>query len=343
MALNLNRKEFFMKFSSLALLACLAVSPVFAGGESGGGGGGICYNTGKCVTLAQAGLRLSSPQEQMKQEFDDKVVEYMGKISKKLSRDGLSNITKDVWGTDQTFVYVSEQDSAKFEEFKKDYVSILSQNGFDVSKLNLFAVSSARTTYILPAFASLDTQGKSLILIHEAAMREVGPKNLSSILEFDGILIDYLSGKKGVDAIDLAMAGEKIKLVKDGTGKILLMNKILLKAGGKMNLSSISEENSNGRYIKIDRIKAVGLKKYDQRAYSFLGGQPIYLEDALNYYPVNYPRIYGDQYYDRGETEFVKEACSGVKLDDTVLVPVDSRIEVSAGQPFITVECDYKG
>lgn len=245
-----------MKFSSLALLACLAVSPVFAGGESGGGGGGICYNNGKCVTLAQAGLRIDETQTsyfELEQAIVDDIKYIVNSIKVDFNKNALIS---DAIGIKETFSVVSPRETKRFDKFKKDYLSILSQQTMDTSGFDLLAVSTTQSwpakTYLLPGYEKLDVRGKALLLIHEANIRRLrigsktSQKSLKDVLKFDGVLLDALKANEEGQSFDqwkMVEALESISLINNGYDDYIADQadayiKTLLMEKGAMPMSS---------------------------------------------------------------------------------------------------------
>jgi|GEM_PF-5228046 len=182
-----------------------------AGTEGGGGGGGIC-TLGKCLTLAEAGLRIdTTATSQFEIELD--VIDEVKWILKKVPYSEIIELSpKVVIGNINTFVRVRSHEEVSLEQFKKEYLALLEKENFPSQGFKLLAVSkqgisrsirpsvypgdrfdiNRGTTYILPDYELLNKRAKALLLIHEALIRYYSlPVKL--VLEFDGIVLDYLN------------------------------------------------------------------------------------------------------------------------------------------------------
>lgn len=189
-----------MKSKVLGLLMCLATAvPTFVGAqsrrgaESGGGGGGVCTAT-RCMTLAQAGLRIDLEKTNEFRISDEVIAEIMTILKKLPVSFEYTSDHQDFFRKTytSTFVVVGEKETRAFRKFKQEYFSILASTEMDSRSFQLLAVSKDHKTYILPGFELLDTRGKALLLIHEALIRDYGA-SVAQALAFDGKLMDYLN------------------------------------------------------------------------------------------------------------------------------------------------------
>lgn len=169
-------------------LKTLLIAAVFApavtlgavdGGGSTGGGGGICINQ-KCMTLAQAGMAPSDPSVNapladrpapaVSKELANKYSEIYSSVYKK------APFTSVVLSIDETdliskFERVNVYDPQAIERIKEQYKQIMAAAQFPTDNLELFAVSNADKTYLLPKFYSLSPTSQVLIMFHENLMR----------------------------------------------------------------------------------------------------------------------------------------------------------------------------
>jgi hypothetical protein len=180
--------------TSLCVAALLTVFAhnTFAG-QDRGGGGGFCL-TERCVTLAEAGLRIDARlsstfrvSEAQRKDLEATINLIPGDIDKHV-------LLRNALGNSDTFEFAQSSDEAKFEEFKKEYAEILTDTGFDQKGFKLLAVTIGKKTYLLPEFDKLKISSKSLNLIHESLIRDYGATVLQA-LKFDGMFLDYLVAK----------------------------------------------------------------------------------------------------------------------------------------------------
>lgn len=186
---------------SLALLTCLtsfASFAVYDGAESGGGGGGIC-NPQRCMTLAQAGLRVDA------NAADGYVIP--SEVAAEVSRMVLSlpfdfpkeDLITRALAAPTVFTVVAEAQSRNYRRFKDEYLTILRQQGASTEGFELMAVSTLQNprreqqakTYLLPGFERLDVRGKALILLHEGLIRE-RHFTVAQALHFDGLFLEQV-------------------------------------------------------------------------------------------------------------------------------------------------------
>lgn len=181
--------------SMLALFALVSffnISVSNAGNE-GGGGGGICIAK-RCMTLAQAGLRIDE-KKTSEFELEQSVVEEIAKIVKSIPFYIGTDLQSSTIGRKDTFIVVSENQTKDFAKFKKEYLGILKDSKMDSQQFELLAISKDNKTYLLPGFELLDTRGKALLLIHESLIRD-SHASVIQALTWDGYLVDFLAASE---------------------------------------------------------------------------------------------------------------------------------------------------
>jgi hypothetical protein len=161
------------------------------GPGNGGGGGGICLN-GQCMTLAEAGVRVSSPMEpyyQITPPTASAVKDLLSKIP------DLSNsyMEKSILGQGSTYIRLEVVDQKRLELLRKQYANLLKQiqSTIDPNKVVIFAYSNGPNTYLFPKFFELSLERQAKILIHELHIRQNG--SLKEAVEFDGMEEDLLN------------------------------------------------------------------------------------------------------------------------------------------------------
>lgn len=165
------------------------------GTGDGGGGAGFCIN-GKCMTMAQAGLKIKEPATTGKKvgyQLSSGLVQRVGEIYKSLPwDDSIAYQRSSTIGEVNTFQIVEKSETKKFAKALEEYRKVLKQSGLNLPEqsLTLFAFSNSQTTYLLPEFFDLDLTGQALILIHENQIRS--GRDLISVLKFDVQLVAWL-------------------------------------------------------------------------------------------------------------------------------------------------------
>lgn len=207
-----------LKLLPMALLVLLPFSS-FAGGNSGGGGGGICLENKKCVTLAQAGLRIKEAAEDQNNLLTTELLSELESVINQLPPQ-LHIYADDVIGKKNDIREVQIDNQKKLKSFIKEYQQILEENGdLSLAKyVELMAFTSreenqTKVTYLIrEKFDALDARGQALILIHEYLLR-VRNLSLKDALIFDGTVLDYLTAleeNKRPDATGLIRISEKL-------------------------------------------------------------------------------------------------------------------------------------
>lgn len=194
------------------ILTILIMSGVQAyAGNDGGGGGVICITSEKCITLAEAGLRIkadgASPAAPQRPALSLEVVKEVEAIINALPlhfevRSALEKITNVPVTAYRAVEYI---DDKNFKKIKEEYYKILSENNFPSSDLEIAAVSDFETTYLLPEFYKLSLRSQALTTIHEAVVRKTG--SVLKALELDGYIVDALNGKQNSYELTRSIVG----------------------------------------------------------------------------------------------------------------------------------------
>ena len=254
-----------MKKSIVLGFSLLAYSTLgFGGGANGGGGGGLCFNE-KCLTLAQAGLRINKEKTkifELEQPVIEEMVSLIGKIPANIN---VKSFMTTAVSYSETFV-IAEGSGRNFERFKKEYLKILKDNSFNTEKFELLAISQDRKTYLLPGFEKLDTRGKALLLIHESLIRNYNASVIDA-LTFDGLFLDYLNAiengtDKDYDAWPMIELFAKLNMIHSSDVKEAYFMD-LVRRQGTINAASVCEKydtiNSN-EICDIGNIQALRLR-----------------------------------------------------------------------------------
>lgn len=170
-------------------------------GNDVGGGGVLCLAQDKCITLAEAGLRIkqeaitaAGPQKPVvSQEVMDEI-----NVIKSLMPKFPGKLQNSFWDfmnvSPHSFVRVESFDPVKFKKVKAEYAKILAENSFPIDSVEIAAVSEPKMTYLLPEYDKLNTRSKALFIIHECVVRASG--SFAVALEMDGYIQDALNGDK---------------------------------------------------------------------------------------------------------------------------------------------------
>lgn len=266
-----------MKFKSLALLAVLSMSSVYgAGGESGGGGGGICTPK-KCMTLAQAGLRIDETRTAYF-ELDQEVIDEAKKIINSINVLGFNkgSFLSGIVGSKETYKIVNENEVKKFAKFKKEYLALMKENSADAQGFELLAVSQGYSrTYLLPGFDRLDVRGKALLLIHEVLVKRLNIngkgslKTIKDVLQFDGVLIDYLKSIEEGASFDewkLIEVMYNVSLIQGNAQNVELIASLIRKFGPQATadickeIGEVTSTEDSNFYCRISHEQSLALR-----------------------------------------------------------------------------------
>ncbi len=185
----------------------LAIDAFATGPGFGGGGGGICVTPDLCATLAEAGVRVSSPKEAYYMPKPG----FLSQVNKTLDALPIESYRKEymtkIVGSGNTFKLLEIESSDKLEELRKAYIDSLKKNQIDIdeSKVQLFAFTGQDfdgrlIIFLLPQFFNKLTESQQIkTIIHETNVRTIlnGNTRLSyaDVLEFDGMIEDLLNKK----------------------------------------------------------------------------------------------------------------------------------------------------
>lgn len=208
--------------SSLLIASAALAQPAAATtGREGGGQGVICID--RCMTLAEAGLRVvGAPVEGQRQTT--KVPAISAALYKQyvqlIENSGLEVLKLMAIPPAEAvndFEPVVVVDPVKYDRIQKEYLELMSDSGFPSAGFQLSAISDAERTYLLPAFldSRANDRTRVLTMAHEWAwrlyfrspelQRRIPRKEmLRRILAFDSSLLKFASGDKS-EAINLAV------------------------------------------------------------------------------------------------------------------------------------------
>jgi hypothetical protein len=173
-------------------------------GNEGGGGGGIC-TPARCITLAEAGLRMDAQGTADFRLTVEQVRDMEDVISAIPTRFDRRDFQRRILGQSRDYVVASETDVAKFQQFRAEYVRLLRNTPFapEVNEgFQLLAVTQGDKTYLLPGFDKLNLRSRSLILIHEGLIRSYGA-SVQQALVMDGLVLTALNDATAVDVVAL--------------------------------------------------------------------------------------------------------------------------------------------
>lgn len=248
------------KILSAALLVTMMSQVSFAseGGREGGGGGGFCIN-GKCRTLAEAGIRIKGDTVTEGRWFiTPAVMKEIEKIKKALPF-GQHQVEAMTIGDYTTFVKAEEVSKKLMKEVKKDYRNLLEETGNTSMSRNLeiFAISTDKSTYLLPKFFRLDDRQKALILVHEGIVRTQN-QDYRLALQFDGEFLDYLKQGEIPNYSPLAFLRVLSRITNDQSSQTPYVVKYIeSKLGRKM---AVSDFHDDKYFYQGSALKEVGAK-----------------------------------------------------------------------------------
>lgn len=172
------------------------------GGFVGTPSGGFCkVAPGKpankaCETFAQAGVRVKSNSNDKKWIMPEELlIEIVNVVDKLPISDRAKKIMLHLTlGTEHTFTPVDEKNKDQADAAKLIYIKAFESfmSADELSRIEIFQVSTSKETFIFPEFDSLNLRGMALSMIHEAAVRGRDLSILPSVLEYDGLIQDWL-------------------------------------------------------------------------------------------------------------------------------------------------------
>jgi hypothetical protein len=191
-------------YLTLMLLFSLNPTAYSAGGDIvGNGGGGICVGQ-ICSTLAEAGLRVATPQEPYF-ILPPATVKALQELSKALPLGAFrEDLVEQTVGRGDNFIKLEVADPQKIEQIRKQYAKILHDNNssIDIDQVRIFAFGRViqngswvteyrEETYLLPDFFSLTPEQQAKVLIHERNVRgQQHHEHFIEALELDGYIED---------------------------------------------------------------------------------------------------------------------------------------------------------
>ena len=222
----------------LGILAFSSFSLAAEGGANGGGGGGICYANGKCVTLTEAGFRISKEVNTTQGDYEVSynVVEELDKINNSLPSEFRSFSASSVIGRPGALVMLETVDPARTEQFLKEYRKVLNENASEelAKKVQILAFTIGNKTYLIQnKYEALDDRSKALLLIHENSLR-TNKKSVQEALVLDGAILDYLKALE--NGMEPNLSGLISALSDENFKKSFLLNEFL-KTSGPVYLS----------------------------------------------------------------------------------------------------------
>lgn len=225
---------------------------VQATGHGVGNGGGVVCISGRCMTLQDAGLKISP-------EFSGVWIPdsaHYSLVEKKVNAQIIlpeaikSQLGYDTFARVNQFRKVDVVDPIRLDEIKKRYLDIANQSGvtIDPATFEVVAISSDNTiqpalTYLLPKFFELAVEEQSSVLFHEGLYRGRATSDLKYILQFESAMhelgLDKASLKPKIDQLILA---HKLGLMNKAElmGTMLLLT-VLKKTGEHDSDVKISE------------------------------------------------------------------------------------------------------
>ncbi len=205
----------------LALAAALTSLNAHAGDDAHGGGV-VCITPQKCVTLAEAGLKVKAPETQ--DDFYVLPKALRAGVHATLDLTGLSDeitsyLAEDAIGNIHTYIPVETVDPKKLEAVRQEYVATISEMfpGFDLKKFEIIAWSdNAGHTYLTPRFFEMPINVQTLTLIHEGNVRRGGPQPLFAALSFDLYLWELTQTPNRINQPNFNLLGLQISLYRLG-------------------------------------------------------------------------------------------------------------------------------
>ncbi len=331
---------------ALCFSALLSAMQAFAISRSGNGGGGFCYDNGKCVTLAEAGLRipLEIPLFMISQETESEVKRILSFLP--LSASSVQERTKIAVGERDTFVPVQKQSERKFRDIVDRYKEMIKTYApnLPLDRFELFAVSdqNAPKTYLLPAFFDLNPTRQALVLIHEANVRGFSSAAVPYAIQYDGILYDYFTKSEKADSLTFSLIDYNRWVAQGGRDSLssfqlfeTLNSYFAAKIGRRMRVSDYCDESLMVKSTCfVSREKAFsGSRNIDPRFAQILYGAHIYVLTGL---PFGVEGQY-DLTPPASKYGLTNEVCKGVASGDQVLDYV--TFKDGSGSHLVIISC----
>jgi hypothetical protein len=229
------------------MLSLMAISPAFAKekkeGHEGGGGGGVCIQ-GKCMTLTEAGFRIKGEESASKVwNLTSAVLAEINNIAATLPF-GNAEIKKE------------SVSNSLYKQVLNNYKKTLKEtnNSHMIKDLQIFAISTEATTYLLPSFFKLSEKQQALILVHEGIVRNRN-QDYKLALKFDGLYLDYLEGKNDPTYSPVSFYKTLANLTNERTAQIpLLVKYIEARLGRKLAIEDLVDDGFHyGEVANVQR------------------------------------------------------------------------------------------
>lgn len=178
------------------------------GGNAGGGGAEICLSPNRCVSLAEAGFRLSQPDVGF--EIDPATLTALDKISALFPSFTIR--TNEVVPDRETIIPISVDKEGLAELFLKRYRKMLIEHGEPAlaEQVKLAGFSVGKKTYLFDSDNNSDNNSgykaltpgdsRALLLIHELAIRRGATQEAA--IHFDGTLLDAMKAIENHQPVD---------------------------------------------------------------------------------------------------------------------------------------------
>lgn len=203
------------------MMGLLFATNLFASGERGGnGGGGFCYDNGKCVTLAEAGLRIPRGEINLfmlSEEVEAEIKRIVAILP--LSEANKRGLVKNAIGERNTFMPIEQSDVKKYKKVLKSYQQLIRQYAprLPSDEFVLYAVSEQQSsrTYLLPTFFDLGLQQQALLLLHEANVRNRPSGVITTAIQWDGMVDDFLNHPEVASPVSFMVTHHELNFTND--------------------------------------------------------------------------------------------------------------------------------
>lgn len=196
----------------LALVSCtksVTTANARGGDVVGNGGGGICF-ADHCSTLAEAGLRVSVPDEP-NFVLAPPMVQALNDLATRIPlAENRKDFIKQTIGNGSNFIKLDVADPAKIEAIRRQYADVLRENNSQIDPKDVRVFAFARVvplvegvveyrdeTYLLPDFFLLSPDQQAKVLVHERNVRGFAHhEHFKDALELDGYIEDFSANPK---------------------------------------------------------------------------------------------------------------------------------------------------
>jgi len=293
---------------AITILATMFVAQTASAGTVGNGGGVICITPDKCITLAEAGLKLKHQPEgfyRLPQALLDhaKLIISISGIHPEIQR----TLFQRVLGKTKTYQPVETIDEKKHAQLKAAYLKTVKDidANFRLNNFEIVAWSDSenKVTYLLPRFFELTMRRQAYLLIHEANVRESRDSQvLMAALQFD-VLFQSLVEKPGTITdpnFDWVTFFKALNILNLTTKDVNLESMILKSIFAKNQMSSLplskicqsygvdSRREGNYKYsffsCMTEYEMLLKLADIDPRLVMYLEGKNVFAGVGLRYY-----------------------------------------------------------